>query len=328
MEEREGRRADLTFEEFVEQHYLPMAKARKKSWKQDEYWIRKRINQDIGRRQLKSIASRDVAQLHLKEKDCTSATGANHLLATIKMVMSSAVKLGFAERNPALGLEKFKEPPPRDRYLSKEELPRFLDALDRLDSRLGASALRLLLFTGMRRNEALSLRWDAVSIEDRRLALSVTKNKRPRYVHLNSKAVEVFRDLAEKRLSEPMTRNSEYVFPSRAGAKLPHMFDLRQSFSKALELASLPDTYVVHDLRRTFGSWLAMGNTNLHMVSKLLGHRTIAVTESTYAHLSGDTLLLASEGIVAMIDEATATNHTRLQEAATTAREVAERATA
>jgi hypothetical protein len=102
LEEREKRRADLTFAEFAEQH-LPLARARKKTVSHDEYWIRKRLNPAIGSRPPKSLSQKDVAQLCLKEKERTSATGANHLLAIFKVVMSTAVKLWFADKNPCTG---------------------------------------------------------------------------------------------------------------------------------------------------------------------------------------------------------------------------------
>ncbi len=62
----------------------------------------------------------------------------------------------------------------------------------------------------------------------------------------------------------------------------------------------------VHDLRRTFGSWGVMSGQSIYSVQKLLGHRDLAVTESTYAHLSNDSLLGASEGMVTLLDEAEA----------------------
>jgi len=305
-EEREKRRADLTFAEFAEQHYLPLARARKKSIRTDEYWIRKQLTPAVGNRPLKGITQRDVAQLCLKEKERSSATGANHLLAILKVVMSTAVKLGFAERNPCTGHEKYKEPPPRDRYLSREELPRFLAALEGAGTRLHVAALRLLVFTGMRRMECTSLTWEQVFLDEHRVLLRVTKNKRPRSVQLNSRALAVIRELAAQRDSDPVTRDSPHLFPSlRSDSKLGHILDLRKAFDRACEKAGITGVRV-HDLRRTFGSWGVMSGQSIYSVQKLLGHRDVAVTESTYAHLSSDALHGASEGIVGMLEVAEA----------------------
>jgi integrase len=301
-EEREKQRADLTVGEFVQEHYLPLARARKRSVKDDLHWLKKAILPALGNRALRAVTTGDVTRLHLREKELTSATSANHLLATLKTILSAAVRLGFLDRNPAAGgcVAKFQEPPPRDRFLSREEFPRFLAALEGAGGDLAVSALRLLCFTGMRSGEATSLRWEQVDLENRRVVLRVTKNGRSRHVHLNSKALEVLRGLAERREPDPLLSASPFVFPSRAGTKRGHVVDLRKPFRTACEAAGVSGVRI-HDLRRTFASWLAMGNTSLHTVSKLLGHRTSAVTESTYAHLSGGALLDASEGIVAML---------------------------
>lgn len=324
-EERGKQRTDLTFSEFAEQQYIPMAKERKKSWASDAYWIRKRIVPELGTRPLKSITARDVAQMHGKELHRTSATSANHLLACMKTVLSAAVRLGFVDRNVALGQKKYAEPPPRDRYLSKEELPRFMKALEEAGGRLAVSAITLLVLTGMRRTECLSLRWDQVYLDEKRIALRITKSKRPRSVHLNSKALEVIREIAARRGEDAMTRESEYLFPSRAPSEAttargyshkPYLYDVRKPFQRACKAAGIEGARL-HDLRRTFGSWGVMSGASIYSVQKLLGHRDVGVTESTYAHLSGDALLAASEGVATMLDLATAAGEEKApQEAA------------
>lgn len=107
--------------------------------------------------------------VHAKEKERTSACTANHLLTTVKRMLNLAVKWGMIAKNPADDQEKFKEGPLRERYLSKEELPRFLKALDESDDRLSVAALRLLLFTGCRREEILSMKWENVRLDEERI---------------------------------------------------------------------------------------------------------------------------------------------------------------
>ncbi len=106
LEERESRRADLTFSEFAEQHYMPLAKARKRSWANDDYWIREHLSKAVGRRMLKSLSPKDVSALHLAERNRSSAVSANNMLAILKVMLSTAVKLGFVEKNVAAGQEK------------------------------------------------------------------------------------------------------------------------------------------------------------------------------------------------------------------------------
>lgn len=300
--EREKAKAELTFAEFAVQHYLPHAKEHKKTWDDDVWKVEKLLNPALGKQRLSCITSRDVALLHSKEKSRTSATTANHLLTTLKRMLNLAVKWGYLEKNPASLQDKFKEPPHRERYLSKDELPRFLRALEDDDDSLSVAAIRLLLFTGCRRGEIMSLKWDQVRMDEERIFLPDTKNGRSRTVHLNARAIEVLLDLQEKKEEEARTALSDYVFPSRQGTRKGHLFDLRKPFERACREAGI-ENFRVHDLRHTFASMAVMSGASLYDVQKLLGHQDIAMTQR-YAHLSDNSLKEATAGVASFLDKA------------------------
>jgi len=308
-DEREAQRTDVTFEEFCASQYIPMARARKKTWASDEKKIERVLNPMIGSKPLKAITARDAVAIHAKERDRASATTANRVLSTLKRILSVAVRLGFLDKNPAASEEKFAEPPPRERYLSREELPRFLRALDDDADGISVAAIRMLLFTGCRRSEIVSLRWDQVrrtqsnGNETWQLYLPTTKNGKPRTIQLNSKAVAELRNLMGRRDAEARTKDSDYIFPSRNGTKKGYVFDLRKPFEKALKAAGIEGVRL-HDVRRTFGSWGVQGGASIYSVQRLLGHRNVDTTQSTYAHLADESLRQTSENIAAMIDEA------------------------
>lgn len=303
-DERGKRRNDLTFAEYAEQYYLPHAKEHKKTWDDDQWMIDKRLNPVLGQLRLSTITPRDVTLVHSKEKERTSATTANHLLTVLKRMLNLAVKWGFLEKNPAGVQDKYKEPPHRERYLSKDELPRFLKALEEEDDRLSVAAIRLLLFTGCRRNEVLSLRWNQIRQDEGRIFLPLTKNGRSRTVHLNAKAREVLEDLAARRDQDARTRDSEFVFPSRQGTRKGHLYDLRKPFVKACEIAGI-ENLRIHDLRHSFATLAVRAGASLYDVQKLLGHQDIAMTQR-YAHLADDGLKQATENVAALLEQAAA----------------------
>jgi integrase len=303
-EERGKARSDLTFAEFASQHYLPHAKQHKKTWDDDVWKVEKLLNPVLGKQRLSSITPRDVASLCSKEKTRTSATTANHLLSTLKRMLNLAVKWELLEKNPATSQEKFKEPPQRERYLSTEELPRFLSALDEEEDGLSVAAIRLLLFTGCRRGEIMTLKWNEVRLDEDCISLLDTKNGRSRMVHLNAWAKEVVEELHESRGKEVRTAASEYVFPSRQGTKKGHLFDLRNPFDKACQRAGV-ENFRIHDLRHTFASMAVRGGASLFDVQKLLGHQNIEMTQR-YAHLSDAGLKKATAGVATMLDRAAA----------------------
>jgi integrase len=300
--ERAKAKTELTFAEFATQYYLPHAKEHKKTWDDDVWKVEKLLNPAFGKQRLSGITSRDIALLCSKEKARTSATTANHLLSTLKRMLNLAVKWELLEKNPAASQEKFKEPPQRERYLSKDELPRFLSALDEEEDGLSVAAIRLLLFTGCRRGEVMSLKWNEVRLDEDCFLLLDTKNGRSRVVHLNARAKEVVEELHENRGKEVRTAASEYVFASRQGTKKGHLFDLRNPFDNACQRAGV-ENFRIHDLRHTFASMAVRGGASLFDVQKLLGHQNIEMTQR-YAHLSDDGLKRATAGVATVLDEA------------------------
>lgn len=299
--ERNKMKADLTFEEFADNHYLPFAKQHKQTWVTDRNQIEKQLKPVLGRLRLSAISPRDVAMMHAKEKERTSACTANHLLATLRRMMNLAVKWQLIEKNPTDGLDKFREGPLRERYLSREELPRFLKALAEENDTLSKAAILLLLYTGCRRNELLSMTWSQVHLDENRLYLPVTKNGRSRTVHLNDKALEVLKELAARRGDEERTRKSEFVFPSRQNTRKGYLYDLRKPLQKACTIASI-ENFRTHDLRHSFASLAVSSGADLYAVQRLLGHRDISMTQR-YSHLAAEDLRTATQGVADLLDQ-------------------------
>lgn len=301
-DERAQKRNDLTFAEYAKEFYIPHATMHKKTWQDDVWKVERRLNPLLGHLRLSSITARDLTAFHSKEKERTSSTTANHHLSLLKRMLNLAVKWGLLEKSPAAGLDKFKEPPHRERYLTKEELPRFLNALDEQEDRLSVAAIQLLLYTGCRRNEVLSMTWDQVLLDEGRIFLPMTKNGRSRSVHLNSKSREVLMALASRKDEERRTHSSNYVFPSRAGTRKGYIFDLRKPFEAACAKAQI-DGLRIHDLRHSFATIAITGGASLYDVQKLLGHADIAMTQR-YAHMVDENLKRATDNMAMVIDRA------------------------
>lgn len=303
-EEKSKLRADMTFAEFAEKHYMPHAKQHKMTWDDDAQKIAKRLNPALGSLRLSSISIRDVTLLHSAEMQRTTASTANHLLSTLRRMLNLACKWGLLEKNPAAGQEKFREAPPRQRYLSREEVRRFLGVLDEEPDRLSVSALRLLLYTGCRRDEILSLQWQFLHRDEARFFLPRTKNGRSRTVFLNERALAVVDDLIAKRDLSPRTSGSLYLFPSRGKARKPYLYDLRKPFERACRAAGI-ENFRPHDLRHTFASLAVSAGVPLFAVQHLLGHQDISMTQR-YSHLAADDLRRASADVATLMDQVTA----------------------
>jgi integrase len=292
-------RTEETFEQFCK-YYLDYARQQKKTWQDDKYKIDKRLIPALGKFRLSAITTKDIAMLNTKELERTSVCTANHLFSTLRSMMNFAVKLGLIEKNPCAGLSKFREGPLRERYLSREELPRFLRALAKEDDTLSKAAILLLLFTGCRKNEILSLQWSQIRLDEGRFLLPVTKNGRSRSVILNQRASEILQELASRKGEADRTSKSNYVFPSRHDTKKKYLYDLRKPLQKACTLAGI-ENFRTHDLRHTFASIAVSSGADLYAVQRLLGHTDISMTQR-YSHLSAYDLQTATQGVAALMD--------------------------
>lgn len=267
----------------------------KRSWKDDESKIRRDIGELLGFISINEVPAADIMRLHSTIAIRASPGTANRYLALTSGIFSLAVKCDIVTKNNARGVRKFKEAEPRRRYLSTDELGRFMQALDESD-RVTSCALKLLVLTGLRRMELFNLQWTEVDLESGTVRLITSKSGRGRTVVLNSLALEMM-----KKLQSEATPKCPWVFPARHGG---HIKDARKALWKAMKLAGIKEDLHIHDLRRSFASLLVNANVDIYQIKDLLGHSSVAVTQKAYAHLQNNTLRTASEVMVKTLEDA------------------------
>jgi len=216
---------------------------------------------------------------------------ANLALALLSKMFNLAERWGLRPdgSNPGRHVERFKEHK-RERFLSTAELAclgKVLTEAERYEVEPpGAiAAIRLLLFTGCRLSEILTLRWQEVDFERACLRLADSKTG-AKVVHLNGPALEVLAGL------EREEGNPYVILGGKPGA---YLNDLEAPWQRIREGAGLPDVRL-HDLRHSFASVGAGARLGLIMIGKLLGH-TQAATTARYSHLDADPVKQASEVI-------------------------------
>ena len=129
----------------------------------------------------------------------------------------------------------------------------------------------------------------------------MTKNGQSRSVVLNNKSKDVLGILANSKGDDVRTKNSDYLFPSRTGARKHFLHDLRKPFLKVCIAADI-DNLRIHDLRHSFASFAVMAGASLYDVQKLLGHSDISMTQR-YSHLPEANLRKASDNVSRIIDQ-------------------------
>jgi integrase len=160
------------------------------------------------------------------------------------------------------------------------------------------AAFRLLIFTGARLSEILTLRWDWIDLAQgiARLPDSKTGAKN---LYLPPGALAVLEAL-------PRLAGNPHVLPGdKPGAPF---VGIQKPWQRVRALAGLPDLRI-HDLRHAFASVAVASGDSLFIVGKVLGHRNAATTER-YAHLAPDpartVAVRTSERIAEMLGARTA----------------------
>jgi integrase len=275
-----------TFAEFAQHDYLPYAKAHKRSVAGDISKLRVHLLPRFGLRHIHEISFRDIQTYHANIKVSHCAATANRHLSLLSKIFSCAVQWGVLEKNPCKGIQKFTENNAGQRFLSADEIRRLYSAMDVVNGRsdVAVAALKLLLLTGMRKNEVLHGQWSNVDLERGIWFVPRTKNGKSHHVVLNVEA---------KALLLSLPKISTWVFPGRDGTK--PLVEVRRCLNQLANVAGIP-VLRVHDLRHSFASLCAQSGVPLLQIKSLLNHASLTTTQR-YAHLTNNDLLIASQTV-------------------------------
>ena len=234
----------------------------------------------LGAMPIDTVTREHVSALHLRLRRTPRA--ANRVLMVLSKMFSLAEAWGLspAGGNPCRFVVRYKEGK-RERFLAPEEYRRVGRSLAELEAEgrvtaPAAAALRLLMLTGCRRTEVLTLRWDDVDHTSGELRLRDAKSG-ARMVPLTPTAAAVLAGIAR-------VSGNPWVFVNgKASGRLSHV---SKAWYRVRERAGVEDVRI-HDLRHSFASRaLALGES-LTMIGRLLGHTDTGSTER-YAHLTRD----------------------------------------
>ena len=229
-----------------------------------------------------ALSREHVAELHYRLRKTPVA--ANDTIGTLSRMLNRAEAWGLmpAGTNPCRFVTLYRTRR-LERFLTEDEFRRLGEALDYLEAgeRIpvhAAAAIRLLMLTGCRRGEVLTLQWKDVALERNEIRLRDSKTG-PRVVPLSPAAARVLAGM-------PRPAGNPWVIAGREpGKRLTH---LSYYWYQVRERADLEDVRL-HDLRHSFASRaLALGE-DLTMIGRLLGHQKIQTT-ARYAHLARDSV--------------------------------------
>lgn len=261
--------------------------------------LRRHLIPELGLKVLRKLQPEDVIHyINTKRAQGLSPATLRQHYGLLRRALRVAYRYGRIPNNP---MDRTSAPRLRSverRTLDVQEARAFLDAVK--DERLAALYITALAL-GLRRGEALGLRWADVDFEKRELHIRTTlqmvdgrpsllgtkTDKSRRTVIMPLVAIAALRahrkqQLADRIVAGAKWQDSGMVFSDPVGAALrPEYVSL--GFAKFLRRKGLPHMRL-HDLRHSAASLMLAGGVDLKMVSETLGHASINITADLYIH--------------------------------------------
>lgn len=282
----------VTFDTLAETYltYLEQASRSVSSYKNEKGRYELHIKPHFGNKNAASITPEDVNVLkELKLSEGKSAGTVKHIMTSVSTIYNYAIKNElFDGKNPLMSakVKKIRPNNARERFLDKGEVDTLLG-----DTRIQAKPLldlyvRMALSTGARLGTILDIQKKDINIGTRTVMLKNLKTNSIYHGFLNQ---QLFPDLDFLKSLKP----NDYVV-SVTGAKteqtrVQHQLKpiLDELFNEGLDKKDARNRVVVHTLRHSFASILAMNGTPMYRIQKLLDHKDATMTQR-YAKLSPD----------------------------------------
>jgi len=272
--------------------------------------IKRHIKPLLGRKRVKDLTHNDVrrfmADIAAGKTAKKVKTGKNGLarvtggkgtatrtVGLLGGIMSFAIQEGLRSDNPVQGVKRYPDKK-QERFLSLKEMKKLGETLKIIEDEqseylYATAAIKLLLLTGCRKNEVLSLTWPEVDFDFGCLRLQDSKTGQ-KIVPLGAPALAILEAL-------PRVDECDYVFPAQKGDG--HYVGLPKAWIRIRHRAGLDDVRL-HDLRHSFASVGAGAGMGLQVVGKLLGHADPKTT-ARYAHIADDPAKVAADRIAGTI---------------------------
>lgn len=268
---------------------------------------------------LQGLTAKDIQAFYLHELQRVSASTVIHYHANIHKALKYAVKIDLIEVNPADKVER----PKRKQYVGS-----FYDAdeINALFEAAKGTKLELPIlfgaFYGLRRSEAVGLKWDAIDFEENTIVIRHTVTQ----CNVDGKKVIVASDTTKTKssrrtlplvpfvkerllaLKEEQAENRRlcgrsyikeylgYVCVNEIGDLIKPGY-VTQSFPKLLKANGFRHIRF-HDLRHSCASLLLKNGVPMKQIQEWLGHSDFSTTANIYAHLDCSSKLISADAML------------------------------
>jgi len=223
--------------------------------------------------------SKDMVELKFRKISQTSPSQANKTMRNFRAVMNYAIMKyedsngdSIFRHNPVIRITQLRawhRAVRRDTLIKHYDLAPWYQAVINLSNdsiapnrEVVKDFLLLVLFTGLRRNEAAKLTWNRVDLKDKTIVIKDTKNHTDHILPLT----DFLHDLLTKRKDDAKTK---YVFPNETNTG--YMTDPKKQIANVIKESGV--NFSTHDLRRTFITIAESLDISAYALKRLLNHK-------------------------------------------------------
>ena len=274
------KKTTLTFNDLAEKYFA--AKHLSKDNAKEKKRYENHIKFKLGHKLPENISIDDLTDMQKEFIMSFAPRTVNHLMFMISTIYKHAIKKQLYKGiNPANSIDGLKVDNARERYLTIEEIDKLLK-MAKLSHHEVWLFVKLSLSTGGRVSTIVNIKKKDIHLDNNSVTLFDQKNTKTYTGFYNDK----LKTILEERISL-LQPNSLILQINRATieSKLRGILDVL--FNLDLDTDDRKHRAVIHTLRHTFASHLAMKGTSILTIQKLMNHSSIEMT-MRYAHLAPD----------------------------------------
>lgn len=299
------RKKVLTLNEVADKYFTTKDSSRSTFDRISKY--KKHIAPVLGHRGVTSITKNDLISIQdsiIKEQNLSPQT-ANMVIELFGTIFIYGFKEEMYEAvNPTLKVQKFKVRNTRERFLNKLEIEELFDAAKQYDEKNANGGVlelftKLALTTGARMESVLNIKKCDIDLQNDIIRLVDLKNGGEVY---SGYITDTARELLHQKLKSikftdyliSFNNNGKKIGARQLQTRLKPLLD--DLFNQGLDVKDRKNRIVIHSLRHTCASQLAMANVPILQIQELLNHADISQTVR-YAKLQGDANKKAIQGV-------------------------------
>ncbi len=271
---------ELTFDDIADRYFSDKYLARDIDKERKRY--ENHIQPILGKKRLDNISISKIETMQRNYIKEFAPRTVNHLIFMVATIFKHAIKKQlYSGVNPAAAVDGLKVDNARERFLTLDEIEKLLQ-MSELSHPDVWLFVKLSLSTGGRVGTIMSIKKKDVKLEHNAVTLMDHKNTKSYTGFYNDELKSILvQRIKDLKANDSVLRLHRTTIENKLRGILDVLFNLE------IEKDDRKNRVVIHTLRHTFASHLAMHGTSILTIQKLMNHSSIEMT-MRYSHLAPD----------------------------------------